>query len=60
MTSPDRRQAIVDLMTVNGVDFVEVDPSSDTLLNVYFILNLPGTVTEPGPGIHRPGAGVAR
>ncbi len=49
MTTGDRRAALVAAKTVNGVDFVEVDPASDTTLIVHFILNLPGAATDPVP-----------
>ena len=49
MTTQDRRAALVQAKTVNGVDFVEVDPASDTTLIVHFILNLPDATTDPVP-----------
>lgn len=60
MTTDDRRTALVaaheaasqsgqPLPQANGVDFVEVDPSSDTTLNVYFVLNLPDALDDPVP-----------
>ncbi|MUL63112.1 hypothetical protein BOO86_01435 [Mycobacterium sp. CBMA 234] len=42
MTSDDRRAALAKAKIVNGIDFVEVDPTDDTALVVHFILNLPG------------------
>ena len=58
MTTDDRRTALVaaheaasqsgePLPQANGVDFVEVDPNSDTTLNVYFVLNLPRRPRRP-------------
>jgi hypothetical protein len=49
MTTDDRRAALVAAHTVNGIDFVEVDPASDTALVVHFILNLPGAASNPVP-----------
>ena len=49
MTTPDRRLALLAANTVNGVDFVEVDPESETTLTVYFVLNLPDAPTDPVP-----------
>jgi len=49
MTTDDRRIALRQAKTVNGVDFVEVDPASDTTLIVHFILNLPNASTDPVP-----------
>ncbi|HEU5003835.1 MAG TPA: baseplate J/gp47 family protein [Actinomycetota bacterium] len=48
MMTGDRRQALVLARTVNGVDFVEVDPASDTVLVVHFVFALPGS--PPGDG----------
>jgi Baseplate J-like protein len=49
MTTDDRRAALRKAKTVNGVDFVEVDPASDTTLVVHFVLNLPDASTGPVP-----------
>ena len=49
MTTDDRRAALRQAKTVNGVDFVEVDPASETTLIVHFILNLPNASTDPVP-----------
>ena len=49
MTTDDRRAALLAAKTVNGIDFVEVDPASDTTLVVHFILNLPNAGTDPVP-----------
>jgi hypothetical protein len=49
MTTDDRRAALLAAKTVNGVDFVEVDPASNTTLVVHFILNLPTASTDPVP-----------
>ena len=49
MTTDDRRAALRQAKTVNGVDFVEVDPVSETTLIVHFILNLPNASTDPVP-----------
>ena len=43
MTTDDRRAALLAARTVNGVDFVEIDPGDETTLVVHFILNLPGS-----------------
>lgn len=40
MTTADRRQALVDHHTINGVDFVEVDATTPTNLIVHFVFNL--------------------
>ncbi|HUO39651.1 MAG TPA: putative baseplate assembly protein [Mycobacterium sp.] len=49
MTSDDRRTAVRNAKTVNGIDFVEVDPTSDTTLIVHFLLNLPTAAQDPVP-----------
>src|SRR5262245_56932447 len=49
MTTNDRRAALLAARTVNGVDFVEVDPASDTTLVVHFIFNLPGSPAAEQP-----------
>jgi len=49
MTTDDRRTALLAAKTVNGVDFVEVDPSDHTTLVVHFILNLPGSPADQDP-----------
>lgn len=49
MTTDDRRTALLAAKTVNGVDFVEVDPSDNTTLVVHFILNLPGSPADQNP-----------
>lgn len=53
MTTDDRRVALRQAKTVNGVDFVEVDPASETTLIVHFILNLPNASTDPVPRTHQ-------
>jgi Baseplate J-like protein len=47
--TPERRLALLEARTVNGVDFVEVDPDSPTTLTVYFVLNLPDAPADPVP-----------
>jgi hypothetical protein len=49
MTTDDRRAALLAARTVNGVDFVEVDPTTETTLVVHFVLNLPDATTDPVP-----------
>jgi hypothetical protein len=49
MTTDDRRAALLAAGTVNGVDFVEVDPADPATLVVHFILNLPGSPVDPVP-----------
>jgi hypothetical protein len=49
MTSDDRRTALLEANTVNGVDFVEIDPADGATLVVHFILNLPGSPDEQNP-----------
>lgn len=49
MTSDDRRTALLAANTVNGVDFVEVDPADGATLVVHFILNLPGSPAGQNP-----------
>ena len=49
MTTDDRRAAVLAAKTVNGVDFVEVDPADETTLVVHFILNLPGSPAGQNP-----------
>jgi hypothetical protein len=49
MSTDDRRTAVRDQLTVNGLDFLEVDPASPTHLVVHFIHNLPGAATSPVP-----------
>ena len=49
MTTNDRRAALQKAKTVNGIDYVEVDPTSDTTLLVHFILNLPNAGSDPVP-----------
>jgi hypothetical protein len=49
VTTDDRRTALLAAQTVNGVDFVEVDPSDNTTLVVHFILNLPGAPADQDP-----------
>ena len=49
MTTDDRRTALLEAKTVNGVDFVEVDPTNEAVLNVHFVLNLPDSPTDPVP-----------
>ena len=50
----DRRQALLAARTVNAVDFVEVDPASETTLVVHFLFALPGSPPAeqpvPAPG----------
>jgi hypothetical protein len=49
MTSDDRRTALLAANTVNGVDFVEIDPADGATLVVHFILNLPGSPEGENP-----------
>jgi hypothetical protein len=49
MTSDDRRAALLAAKTVNGVDFVEIDPADESTLVVHFILNLPGSPADQDP-----------
>jgi hypothetical protein len=35
--------------TINGIDYLEVDPDNQKELKVYFLHNLPGQLTEPVP-----------
>jgi hypothetical protein len=49
MITDGRRTALRKANTVNGIDFVEVDPASDTTLVVHFILNLPDATSAPVP-----------
>lgn len=49
MITEDRRAALLAARTVNGIDFVEVDPSDTTKLDVHFVLNLPDAPNEPVP-----------
>jgi len=49
MTTDDRRTALVNAKTVNGIDFVEVDPADEATLVVHFILNLPGSPADMAP-----------
>ncbi len=49
MTTDDRRTALVNAKTVNGIDFVEVDPADGATLVVHFILNLPGSPADMAP-----------
>jgi Baseplate J-like protein len=49
MTTDDRRAALLAARTVNGVDFVEIDPADATTLVVHFILNLPGSPAAADP-----------
>jgi hypothetical protein len=51
MTSEDRRAALLAAHTINGVDFVEVDPNDPTQLDVHFVLNLPGSPHDPVPPV---------
>jgi hypothetical protein len=39
----------VNAKTVNGIDFVEVDPADEATLVVHFILNLPGSPADMDP-----------
>lgn len=49
MTTDDRRAALLEFSTVNGVDFVEVDPGDPATLVVHFILSLPGSPAAQNP-----------
>src|SRR5262245_24245107 len=49
MTSEDRRAALLAANTINGIDFVEVDPNDPTQLDVHFVLNLPDAPNDPVP-----------
>jgi hypothetical protein len=49
MITDDRRTALLAAKTVNGVDFVEVDPMTETTLVVHFVLNLPDAPNDPVP-----------
>ena len=49
MTTDDRRRALLAARTVNAVDFVEVDPASDTTLVVHFVFALPGSPAADQP-----------
>jgi hypothetical protein len=49
MTSDERRTALLAAKTVNGVDFVEIDPADGATLVVHFILNLPGSPDDQDP-----------
>jgi hypothetical protein len=49
MTSEDRRAALLAARTVNGIDFVEVDPNDPVQLDVHFVLNLPDASNDPVP-----------
>jgi hypothetical protein len=49
MTSDHRRAALLTANTVNGVDFVEIDPADGATLVVHFILNLPGSPDGQNP-----------
>jgi Baseplate J-like protein len=51
MTTDDRRTALLAQAppTVNGIDFVEVDPTDNTTLIVHFVFNLPTAATDPVP-----------
>jgi hypothetical protein len=49
MTTESRRAALLAARTVNGVDFVEVDPADPAKLYVHFVLNLPDAPNEPVP-----------
>ncbi len=49
MITDDRRTALLAAKTVNGVDFVEVDPTTETALVVHFVLNLPDAPNDPVP-----------
>jgi Baseplate J-like protein len=55
VTTDDRRAAVLAAKTVNGVDFVEVDPLDNTTLVVHFILNLPGSPADQDPVPAAPG-----
>ncbi len=55
MTTGDRRAALLAARTVNGVDFVELDPADETTLVVHFILNLPGSPAAQDPVPADPG-----
>jgi hypothetical protein len=43
-----RRQAVSESTTINGIDFLEVDPT-ETVLSVHFLHTLPGEPTDPVP-----------
>jgi hypothetical protein len=49
MTSDERRTKLLEANTVNGVDFVEIDPADGATLVVHFILNLPGSPEQQNP-----------
>ena len=49
MTTDDRRAALLAARTVNGIDFVEVDPADNATLVVHFILPLPDAPAAAGP-----------
>jgi hypothetical protein len=49
MTTDDRRAALLAAKTVNGVDFVEIDPADATTLVVHFIFSLPGSPAAEDP-----------
>jgi hypothetical protein len=59
MTTDDRRAALLLKRTVNGVDFVEVDPADEATLVVHFILNLPGSPAAQGPVPADPAAALS-
>jgi hypothetical protein len=49
MITDDRRVALVAARTVNGLDFVEVDPSDESKLVAHFVFNLPGSPAAVSP-----------
>jgi hypothetical protein len=49
MTTDDRRAALLASKTVNGVDFIEIDPADSATLVVHFIFNLPGSPAAEDP-----------
>lgn len=49
MTTDSRRAALLAARTINGLDFVEVDPADATKLHAHFILNLPDAPDDPVP-----------
>jgi hypothetical protein len=49
MTTEDRRAALLAANTINGIDFVEVDPNDPTQLDVHFVLKLPDAPNNPVP-----------
>ena len=49
VATDDRRAAVRAQTSVNGIDFLEVDPADPTSLVVTFIHNLPDAPTDPVP-----------